>query len=189
MTTIFTRLRCRYLAAILIAGLAATPVVWAGFQITKSVGSLRIGGLAVSERESPAVAQAAVTSGWKVSAPTVRTWRGEFLSADPEEKSPSVLLVAEKQGYAEWSFEIVEELRPKRYNRDGLVEGEGGVRFRLQATIGKYKGWYVALEPQAESTESTDKKTLQVRSLRLVPNQKDASILTFVETKYEVGHK
>jgi hypothetical protein len=157
----------------------------AGFQAKERVYWLGTGDLELCEKpegaylvESPRDRWDRVPSGlsrWSVSAPTIQSPSGKFLAGDPEGRNPTVHLVGEKGANARWVFEFASPVRPGRSREGPYKEGPSGFTFRVKLAEGPFKDWYLAAEER--------------RCLKLVPDLKEATVFTYIEENYYVGHK
>jgi hypothetical protein len=130
---------------------------------------------------------------WFPSAPVIRTNRGEYVAYDMSGKHVALLLTKEKGAAAEWTFEIVQKLSPKRTgDAPRELEGDVGYDVRLRAVNGPFKGWYVSADPAPEPKKRDWSRPLPPppwRTLKLVPKKQDAVVVRFVEERLWVEHK
>jgi hypothetical protein len=122
---------------------------------------------------------------WVVSAPTIKSETGKFLSYALKGREPAVYLTKDKGDHTRWVFEIVERVRPERSKSSdrNMKEGSEGFSFRVQAAEGQFKNWYLAAEDAPK-----DKKEPVKRRLTLVRSKKQATEFEYVQTCYYVHH-
>jgi hypothetical protein len=129
---------------------------------------------------------------WFISTPTIKDAKGRFLASDPDGRSPSVHLVDKKGANARWAFLIGSHLSPGRATDEGrsnshFKKGPSGFTFRVKQAEGPFAGWYLAAgEPVTK--KDTDGKEIKVRPLKLVKDVREATVFTYIETNYYVGH-
>jgi hypothetical protein len=128
---------------------------------------------------------------WSVSAPTIKSAGGKFLSGDPEGRDPSVRLVAEKGPHTRWVFEFVDRLSPGRSEEESgrFKEGPAGFTFRVKLDEGPFKGWYLAAGDAVPAPKEGPGKKPPAKRLRLVRGAREATVFTYVEENYFVDHK
>jgi hypothetical protein len=126
---------------------------------------------------------------WRVSAPTIRSPAGKYLAGAPDDRTPSVGLVADKRAGTRWVFEFVERFAPgpSKEERGRFKEGRSGFAFRVKLDEGPFKGWYLAAGERAAEAEGG--KGPARRPLQLVRTAREATIFTYVETNHFVDHK
>ena len=125
---------------------------------------------------------------WLVSAPTIQTADGKYLSGDPAGKEPSVSMVDKKSDFTEWEFELGTVLSPKEYDepRQGTFRtGDSGFEFRIKLANGPYKDWYVSVADLTEE-QSKNPREVELRPLILTKDVRNATRFTYVEISYSV---
>jgi len=130
---------------------------------------------------------------WFVSAPTIKSESGKFLSYDLKGREPSVYLTKDKGDHTRWLFEIVERTRPQDAKSagkgSGIKEGADGYTFRVLAAEGRFKNWYLAAEDPPKEEKGRKGKEPARRRLTLVRGKKQATVFEYVETVYFAEHK
>lgn len=122
---------------------------------------------------------------WFASAPTIRAANGRYLAYDENGKNPVLFLSADKGPGAEWGFDIVGEVTPVKMKRQ--TEGFSGIKAKLQATSGPFKGWYVARGPETQ-IKTADGKEETRWSFQLTKKREEAIELTFLSKRIWVHH-
>jgi len=123
---------------------------------------------------------------WTVSAPTIKTDGGKFLSYGLKGREPKVYLTEEKGNHTRWVFEIGERLRPSWKNSD-FGYGPAGFTFKAIAAEGDFKGWYLGAEDAPEKGKGKEKEAR--RKITLVRQEKEAPLFTYAETFYYEGER
>ena len=121
---------------------------------------------------------------WAVSAPTIQSDGGKFLSYSLKGRQPSVYLTKDKGDHTRWVFETVERMRPERAKSSDrkMKEGPEGYSFRVQAAEGEFKNWYLAAEEAPKDRRGAK------RRLTLVRSKKQATVFDYVQKCYYVHH-
>ena len=142
---------------------------------------------------------------WFVSNPTIKAESGKFLAGDPEGLAPFGS-PRQRQGAAHraWVFEIVSQLQPGQAKGQSkgdshLKEGASGFTFRVKVAEAPFEGWYLAAEAppedqkarEGEGAKEKERKGQEpkVRRLKLVKEVRGATVFTYIDENYYVGHK
>ena len=92
---------------------------------------------------------------WTISAPTIQTHAGKYLSGDPNGKQPVVVMTDKKSEFTVWGFEILGRHTPHGVD---YKDGNTGYDFRITLANGPYKDWFVGM---SELTEEQKKDQIK----------------------------
>ena len=126
---------------------------------------------------------------WFINAPTLKNEENLFLSTDPEDKQPRLVLAAERGPHTEWNFDFVkhdEAYAPKEGK--GFRDGTATSTFKLQAANGPFQGYYVGADALSEADRDQASEE-PVRALKLVKERQDAIDFDYIDARYWVVHK
>lgn len=179
----------RRAAAVLFTVTFAVSVAGGGIYVTDSrfVGSLTIDGRTLSKTEGRATAGGWSLGPWSLSAPTLKTEKGEYLAYDLDGKNLGVRFASKSGEDTAWVFHIVRKIKPEENKSrqraakegDKLLEGDEGYLFHLSARNGPREGWFLGVEAKEPEKDEEPR-------LILVKDGKDAATLTYMETRHQV---